>query len=262
MNVGIVGFGNMGRAVAAGLSRREENTPFVVYDTFPAAREAAQRDFGARVCTTPAELCAASDLIVLAIKPQNTEGFFFDFKEHTAHSRVLSVVAGRRIAYLRNGLGTNRVVRCMPSLAATVGLALVGVTIPADVDAELRRDALAVIHAIGTPVEVHEDLLAAITGISGSGIAYVFSFLHAMALGGVKAGLTYPVALTSALTVLKGAVALVENGGEHPISLLSKVASPAGTTIEGIDALERHAFTAAVMEAVERAARRAEELER
>jgi pyrroline-5-carboxylate reductase len=102
--------------------------------------------------------------------------------------------------------------------------------------------------------------MAAMTGVSGSGLAFVFSFVHAMALGGVAAGFDYPTALSVAIAGLEGAASLLKDGA-HPLELASRVISPAGTTIQGVRALERGGFTAAVMEAVESAARKATELE-
>ncbi|HUZ18127.1 MAG TPA: pyrroline-5-carboxylate reductase [Spirochaetia bacterium] len=262
MNLGIIGFGIMGRAIADGLRRSETSAQLFVYDKSESQTMEAQTRYGAFVCRTPAELCAKSELLLVAVKPQNTEELFVEFRELCSRMPVISIVAGRTISYFRSGLGTNRVVRCMPNIAATVGRALVGVTIPKGTDEAFRTLALTIIQAIGTPVEVPEEMIAAITGISGSGIAFVLAFLHAMSLGGTKAGLPYPTAQRAALAVLRGACELVESTGEHPISLLSKVASPAGTTIAGLSVFEERGVTSAVMEAVDAAARRAQELER
>ncbi|HUX21163.1 MAG TPA: pyrroline-5-carboxylate reductase [Spirochaetia bacterium] len=261
MKVGIIGFGNMGRAIATGLRHNEPETELFVFDKSTTQTKGAAETVGAVVCTDLSSLCSRSDLHVISVKPQNTDDLLAELREFAAKLNVFSIVAGKSISYFRMGLGTNRVVRCMPNIAATVGKALVGMTIPSDADESLRTNAIRVAKAMGLPMEVPEELLAAVTGISGSGIAYVFAFVHALAMGGTKAGLPYPTALLSAIEVLEGAGALLKDSGEHPISLLSKVASPAGTTIAGIKALEEHAFTAGVMEAVEQAARRASELE-
>jgi pyrroline-5-carboxylate reductase len=98
------------------------------------------------------------------------------------------------------------------------------------------------------------------TGVSGSGLAFVFQFVHAMAQGGVAAGFDYPTALAVAVAGLEGAASLLKDGA-HPMELASRVTSPAGTTIQGVRALERGGFTAAVMEAVEAAARKAADFE-
>jgi len=128
MKVGIIGFGNMGRAIASGLRRNQADSGLFVFDKEPGQAERAS-EFGAQVCRTPAEICSESELLVIAVKPQNTDDLLIEFRDHTKKSNVLSIVAGKSISYFRMGLGTNRVVRCMPNLAATVGKALVGITI-------------------------------------------------------------------------------------------------------------------------------------
>lgn len=262
MRVGIIGFGNMGRAIAFGLKKSEPDVELFAYDK---AAHAVDLAAGAQVVSardSAAKVCSESDIVIIAVKPQDTAALFRDLSGGGANSKFLSIVAGRSILHFQEGLGTSQVIRCMPNLAATVGLALVGISMPPDVHPDFRKMADRVVRSIGTPVEVPEELLPAITGISGSGIAFVLAFLHAMALGGTKAGLTYDVALESAAAVIKGACALVEKSGEHPIALLSKVASPAGTTIAGLTVLEERAFGSAVIEAVNAAAIRARELEK
>ena len=150
----------------------------------------------------------------------------------------------------------------MPNIAATRGLALVGAAVHREAAAEFRDRALAIAGSVGTCVEVPESQLAGITGLCGSGIAFVFAFVHAMTLGGVYAGLGYDAALPMTLQTLRGATALLEEAGASPTHLLTRVTSPGGTTIEGIDALEQGGFAATVMRAVKRAADRAVELER
>jgi pyrroline-5-carboxylate reductase len=148
----------------------------------------------------------------------------------------------------------------MPSLAAVKGASLVGVSFHPAATPQMRDDSLTIAGALGAHLEIKENLMSAMTGVSGSGLAYVFSFVHAMALGGVAAGFDYKTALSVAVAGLEGAVSLLKDG-THPLELASRVTSPAGTTIQGVRALERGGFTAAVMEAVEAAARRATELE-
>ena len=124
----------------------------------------------------------------------------------------------------------------------------------------LREDALVLAAALGTALEIPEKLMSAMTGVSGSGLAFVFQFVHAMAQGGVAAGFDYQTALAVAVAGLEGAASLLKDGA-HPMELASRVTSPAGTTIQGVRALEKGGFTAAVMEAVEAAARKATEFE-
>lgn len=261
MRVGILGFGNMGEAFAAGLRARQPESTLLVHEKVESRSRLARERYGAKVCETLAEIAATSEVLIIAVKPQNIEGLFTELKSFSRGKRIVSIVAGKRIAQFEAGLATDQVVRFMPSLAAKEGKAAVGVSFGGSVEPEFRSQAISIATAIGTPVELPEELLAAITGLSGSGLAYVFAFLHAMALGGVQSGLSYATALEVALQVADGAVALLRTGGEHPISLLSKVTSPAGTTIAGVRALEEGGLTAAVMDAVVRATERARELE-
>ncbi len=261
MRIGILGFGNMGEAFAAGLRERQPEWELAVYEKVEAQSRLAAERYGATLCASPAEIAEGSEILIVAVKPQNTDELLASLRPYCRQARVISIVAGKRIAYFQEGLGTDQVVRFMPNLAAREGKAAVGVSCAAGVQPDFRAQALRIAQAVGTALEVSEELLAAITGISGSGLAYVFAFLHAMALGGVQAGLSYPTALSAAFEVAEGAVALLRKSGEHPISLLAKVTSPGGTTIAGVRALEEGGFTAAVMDAVVRASDRARELE-
>ena len=261
MRIGILGFGNMGEALAAGLRERQPDCELAVYEKVEAQSRLAAERYGAKVCATLAEIAAASEILIVAVKPQNTDELLAGLKSVSRGARVISIVAGKRIAYFQERLGTDQVVRFMPNLAAREGKAAVGVSCATTVQADFRSQALQIAESVGIAVEVGEELLAAITGISGSGLAYAFAFVHAMALGGVQAGLSYPTALAVSLEVAEGAVALLKKSGEHPIGLLSKVTSPGGTTIAGVRALEEGGFTATVMDAVVRASQRARELE-
>lgn len=149
----------------------------------------------------------------------------------------------------------------MPNLAASAGASVVGVCFSKNAPEELKKAATDLASALGHPLLLAEKQMSAITGLSGSGIAYVFEFVHALAIGGVRNGIPYSESLEAALAVLEGAVAVLRESGVHPQEMVSRVCSPAGTTVEGIVALEEGGFTAAVIEAVTRAAERAAELE-
>lgn len=258
--IGILGFGNMGSALAAGL-RRAGSFAVTVNDVRPERTREARERFGLAVVEDKKELFAGSDIVVLAVKPQEWRGLAPLLGGMGRGRAVISIMAGVGLAGIREELQADAVARFMPNLAAREARALVGVAFGEPAPEAFRAAALEVARAMGTPLEVSENLMAAITGISGSGIAFVFAFLHAMALGGVSAGLPYPKALAAALATVEGAVAVVRGSAENPIEWLTRVASPAGTTIRGIEALEAGGFTHAVMKAVEEAAARAREME-
>lgn len=207
------------------------------------------------------ELFARADIAVIAVKPQELTRFFGETGKSAQNGKIISIVAGRTIDFFKQHLSTDTVCRFMPNLAAMEGKALVGIAFGDGADEEFRKDCTAIAGALGTPCELPENLMPAVTGLSGSGIAYVFAFVHALALGGVASGIQYQTSIQIALKTIEGACAVMEKSGENPVELLSRVISPAGTTIAGIRALEAGGFTAAVIDAVESSAFRAAELE-
>jgi len=260
--VGVIGFGNMGEALALGLARKNLAPAVGVFETNPLARTKAQRHKKLTVYDTIEALVEASPILVIAIKPQDIPALVARLRP-LAHGRAfISLAAGLGTAFFQKELGVEQVVRFMPNLAAKVGKSLVGVSPGTDCGPAFADQALAIAGAVGRAVPLPEKLMAAITGLSGSGIAFVFHFVHALAMGGVREGFAYPQALEHVLDTIDGAVALLRETGEHPIAFESKVCSPSGTTIEGVKALEAGGFTDAVLEAVSAAARRAHELER
>jgi len=194
------------------------------------------------------------------VKPQSldslTAGLKGEAEEELKNFRILSIAAGKNIDYFIARLGTTQVVRYMPNIAATVGRSVVGIAFSPDCSKEYRAAALDIAGSIGLAVELPEHLIPSITGLSGSGIAFVYSFLHAMTLGGVSQGIDYSKSLEIAVETLRGAADMVSAFG-GPAELITRVCSPAGTTIEGIKVLEDGRFTAVVMDAIEAAARKA-----
>ena len=261
--IGIIGFGNMGSAIARGLRAQHPGLELGILEPNSEARQRAESELGAiSYIDAPDRFFRDCETVVLAIKPQDLDPIADELRAHSTDAALISVLAGTPTERIAAAFDTQRVARFMPSLAASVGKSLVGVAFAAAADKSLRETALTVAETIGRPLEVPEHLMAAITGVSGSGLAYAFTFAHALAMGGVSTGLKYDDALAAAVMVLDGAAEVLRATGEHPLALASKVSSPAGTTITGLTALERGAFTATVIEAVEQAAHRANELER
>jgi len=260
--VGVIGFGNMGAALALGLARKNLAPAIGVLEANPAARAKAQKNRKLTVHDSLESLVEASGIIVIAIKPQDIPALVARLRPLAQGKAFISLAAGMGSHFFQKELGVDQVVRFMPNLAAQVGKALVGVSPGPECGPAFAEQALVLAGAIGHAVVLPEKLMAAITGLSGSGIAFVFHFVHALAMGGVREGFAYPQALEHALDTIDGAVALLRESGDHPIAFESRVCSPSGTTVEGIKALERGGFTEAVLEAVSAAARRAHELER
>jgi pyrroline-5-carboxylate reductase len=250
----------MGEAFAAGIGTKLPQVAITAFDVKRERIDAAARTGRLTTAATAAEVFQKCDLTILCVKPQDFSALAAEVRGASKGRRVISILAGRKIQTIADGLSTTQVARFMPTIAAVKGAALVGASFHPDAAPDLREDSLAIAAALGAALEIPEKLMSAMTGVSGSGLAYVFSFVHAMALGGVASGFDYRTALAVAVSGLEGAVSLLKEG-THPMELASRVISPAGTTIQGVRALERGGFTAAVMEAVEAAARKASELE-
>jgi len=259
-SIGIIGFGVMGEAFAAGLAAKMPWVAVLAHDVRRDRLDAAAAAHTVKPARSPAEVFESTDITILCVKPQDFSALAADVKGAAHGRRVISILAGRKIQFIADALGTEQVARFMPNVAATRGASLVGVSFHPAAAAGLREDAMATAAALGSAMEIPEKLMSAMTGVSGSGIAYVFHFVHAMALGGVASGFDYRTALSIAAATLESAAALLKDG-THPLELASRVISPAGTTIQGVRALEQGGLTAAVMGAVEAAARKAEEME-
>jgi pyrroline-5-carboxylate reductase len=258
--IGIIGYGNMGSALYKGLRVKAKSYDLLVAEHDAGKVERARNDFQAWVIPN-SELAGRAEIIIIAVKPQELTKLITEISELTGNKKIISVVAGKKTGYFSKALHTDQVVRFMPNLAASVGCAAVGISPGPRADAEFEEECLDIARAVGTPYRIPENLMPAITGLSGSGIAYIFAFVHALTLGGVESGFKYEEALKIALTTLQGALAVLNSSEHNPIEWLSRVVSPAGTTIRGIAALEELGFTHAVMKAVRSAAERAGELE-
>ncbi|MGC9312236.1 MAG: pyrroline-5-carboxylate reductase [Sediminispirochaetaceae bacterium] len=258
---GIIGAGNMGRAFGIGLNAKHPEIGIRFYDVDREKAERTAGECGGTVCSTTSELAEASDTLLIAVKPQQLDTLCSEVAPKGNGKSFISIAAGTPISYFEGHLKNRRIIRFMPNLAATVGASVVGIAYGAGADDAFRQDACTVASAVGIPVELPERLLSAITGLSGSGLAYVFAFLHALALGGTDAGFTYEQALEIAYGTAEGAVKLLRTEGAVPSEYLTRVCSAGGTTIRGVKALEKGGFTHTVMEAVAAAARRAEEIE-
>ena len=185
--IGIVGFGTMGEAIVRGLRAQDETIEAAIIERSAERRSvAAEMRHVADLSDNAEHFSKFAELLVLAVKPQDLESVAGTIGPALSGKQVISILAGTSVAKLTARFPNTRFVRFMPNLAASIGQAAVGVAIPADTPAAFRADALQVARSLGVPFELPERLLAAFTGISGSGIAFVFSFIHAMALGGTR----------------------------------------------------------------------------
>ncbi len=261
---GFIGSGRMATALIHGMIRAGVATPQTITasDPLPAAREALERETGASVHESSEPVVNASDILVLAVKPQSMATVLAMLRPMLGPRHlVISVAAGTTLATLSNGLGSSvRIVRVMPNTPALIGQGASAYAMGPGCDAADEAIVKSCLDSVGQAVRVPESLLDAVTGLSGSGPAFVYMMVEALADGGVRVGLPRDVAMMLATQTVIGAAMMVRETGLHPGELKDQVASPGGTTIAGIHALERAGLRAALMDAVEAATRRSTEL--
>ena len=262
-SIGFIGAGQMARALAAGFVQAGlvNAQQVVAADPIAAAGEAFQAAVpGARMLADNASVGREADLIILATKPQQIAAALADLDKSTAGKLVISIAAGVKLAQLATALTGARWVRVMPNTPCLVGQSASGYCLGPKATASDGERVKELLSAVGKAFEVEESLLDAVTGLSGSGPAFAYVMIEALADGGVRMGLKREVALALAAQTLKGAAQMVLETGEHPAVLKDRVASPGGTTIAGLEALEAGGIRGTLMAAVEAATRRSVEL--
>jgi pyrroline-5-carboxylate reductase len=264
MKLAVIGCGKMGTALAAGAIRAGAVRAGDVlgHDPHAAAANAFSAATGALVVESPALAAADADAVLLCVKPGDAPRVATLLAEAGAGGKLLiSVAAGVSLAQLEAAVPESwRVIRAMPNTPALVGHGATAFSMGTRASTADAEAVTKLFTAVGIAIEVAERLLDAVTGLSGSGPAYGFLCIEALADGGVAAGLPRDQALQLAAQTLLGAAAMVIETGSHPAVLKDAVASPGGTTIAGIEALERGGLRAAMIDAVASAARRASEL--
>ncbi|MGC9318185.1 MAG: pyrroline-5-carboxylate reductase [Armatimonadota bacterium] len=261
--LGVIGTGVMGRAllnaaIRGGVVAASEVT---ASDTSPGCRLQAE-EMGCFATDDNRQVVAEAQSLLVAVKPQVIAQVLTDLRDRFRQGQLLiSIAAGVSLQALRDAAGpAPNLVRVMPNICCTVGEAACAWAPDDTVTEEQRQFVQELFSATGEAVEVEERLLDAVTGLSGSGPAFVAVFIEALADGGVRAGLPREQAQRLAAQTVLGAARWVLEAGESPAALKDRVCSPGGTTIAGVAALESRAFRAAAIEAVVAAAERAREL--
>jgi pyrroline-5-carboxylate reductase len=260
-----VGAGRMASAIAGGLLSKgfaKENIQAVDKSKESSAIFEQTTGRSPFVCQKPEEakdLFKDADIVVFAVKPQNVSELAVlsaDIKDKL----LISILAGVKIEKLKNISGSSKIARVMPNTPALVGEGVSAYSVSSAVSANESIKIETILGAVGKFCKVEEKLMDAVTGLSGSGPAYVFDFIQALADGGVNAGLPRDTALTLAAQTVLGAAKMVLENGEHPSVLRDRVTSPGGTTARGLAALEKGSFRGIVADAVIQAAARSAEL--
>lgn len=255
----------MARALAVGFVRAQLVPAEHVLASDPApgaTAELCEAIPAAQVLPSNKAVAAAADVIFLAVKPQQMAVALADVQAGLPASRlVVSIAAGIRLATLAAGLGDRaRLVRVMPNTPCLVGQSASGYSLGPGATADDAALVGQLLSAVGRAFPLDEKLLDAVTGLAGSGPAFVYLVIEALSDGGVRMGLPRDVALALAAQTVRGAAEMVLATGEHPAVLKDRVTSPGGTTIAGLQALEAGALRGTLMAAVEAATRRSQEL--
>ena len=254
----------MGEALLSCLLSKGMHTPdsILVSDLSHERRQLLAEQYSIRTTHSNRELIEHSDVIVLAVKPQVFDSVAREFSGIVVSDPplVISILAGVAIARLEQAVPGWPVIRAMPNTPATVGCGMTAIAIGSRAIAEHVDLAQQLFSAVGDVVEVAEPLLDGVTGLSGSGPAYVAIVIESLADGGVAAGLSRATANKLALQTVLGTAQLLQKTGMHPAVLKDRVTSPGGTTISGIACLEELGLRSALIEAVRAASSRSREL--
>lgn len=263
LQLGLLGAGRMATALAKGWLRSGliRTDSCRASDPLPSARQAFLAETGCPAGAGNREVVAASDVLVLAVKPQSMPALLEEICPLLKDRLVVSIAAGITLGQLSARLGPDcRLIRVMPNSPCLIGASASGFSPGTNATNEDIALVDRLLNAVGVAFRLPEHLLDAVTGLSGSGPAFVYLMIEALSDGGVRVGLPRDVATALAAQTVLGAARMVLETQTHPGMLKDMVASPGGTTIAGLHALERGGVRGAFMDAVEAATRRAVEL--
>ena len=261
VKLGVIGGGVMGSAIVSRLISQGiyQSTEILISEPTLQQRELLQQQYGVGV-TGDNNLVTIAPVLLLAIKPQIFNKVVGELAQTGSTQLIISILAGVSIAQLEQAFPDRAVIRAMPNTPATVGMGMTAISAGHHVSPAQLEIATQLFQAVGEVVTVPESLMDAVTGLSGSGPAYVAIAIEALADGGVAAGLPRQIADKLALQTVLGTAQLLNESKLHPAQLKDRVTSPGGTTIAGVTKLEQAGFRSALIEAVIAAAKRSQKL--
>jgi pyrroline-5-carboxylate reductase len=261
--IGFVGTGNMGEALIRGLLKAGVAEPGQIVGSDPRRDRAAElgERYAIRTTHDNVEVARQADILILAIKPQVMERVLEEIgSEIHAHALVISIAAGVPLSAIEARLPQARVIRTMPNTPALVGAAATAIAVGGHATDDDLKAAQSIFDSVGMTVTLDEAQMDAVTGLSGSGPAYVFLVIEALSDAGVKVGLSRHHAQALAAQTLLGSAKLLIETDEHPGRLKDMVTSPGGTAIAGLHTIEAGGLRTTLMDAVEAATKRSQEL--
>lgn len=263
MRCSLIGIGKMGEAILKGLlpSVKEGKISLTGYEISPERKIEIEEKYRFLLAPTLEDCIAESQVILVAVKPQQMGELLAQIGSNTSGKLLISVAAGipGSIIQAQVAPGT-RIVRVMPNTPALVGEGVLAYSLGPNTTQADRETVETLLAPLGAVIEVPEKLMDAVTALSGSGPAYVFLFLQALSDAGIGVGLPRDLAYILAIKTMTGSLKLIEELQEHPARMIEMVTSPGGTTIAALHTMERAGFRGIIMDAVKAAARRSEEL--
>ncbi|MDY0039745.1 MAG: pyrroline-5-carboxylate reductase [Desulforhabdus sp.] len=264
LRIGFAGGGNMGEALIKGMLSTSLLTPdrIGVYDVSASRMQYLQTNYQITPASGLPELAGSSQVIILAVKPQNIVEVLDQLRPQVSHRPlVISIAAGIPISTLTRQLTEDiSVIRVMPNTPALVLEGASALARGRKVSDDQMQLALGLFQSVGKAIEVDEKWMDTVTGLSGSGPAYILLMLEALIDGGVLMGLPRQIARELVLQTCLGTVKMAQQTGKHPAELKDLITSPGGTTISGLQVLEAHSVRGALMGAVQAASARSREL--
>jgi len=261
--IGFIGTGKMGEALIKGIIHAKLVPSKNIYasDNDIAKLQILEKDLKINICKGNCDAVVNSDVIIIAVKPQIVPAVLSEIKSSIKNQLIISIAAGVTTdTYEKNLPPKTKVVRVMPNIAATVEEAASAISPGSSVSKEDTAIAVSIFNAIGKTVQLQEYHMDAVTGLSGSGPAYIFMIIEALADGGVHEGLDRNTAKLLAAQTVLGAAKMVLDGPSHTGELKDMVTSPGGTTIRGLRVMEEQGVRIAMMNAVIAACERSKEL--
>ncbi len=261
-SIGIIGFGNMGEAITKGIIKADPNCRIFIYDKLQEKIKSGLSSYKIEKSESVKNLFLSADTVIFAVKPQDIDPLLEEIKSFSSDKNIISIIAGKSISFFAKKIKTNNICRFMPNIAAQSRCSSTALSFYEKADEQFKNKAISIAESIGSTFVISEKQMAAFTSLSGSGIAFVFQFVHALAMGGVRSGISYNDSVKISADILKGAYETLKNTGRMPMDLVTAVSSPSGTTIEGLSILEDKAFNSAVIDAVFSSFNRAVEIEK
>lgn len=260
--IGFIGAGKMAQALAGGIARDFSELNFMVCDPSEDALQIFSEAVASRAqaVASTAEVFERSECVIIAVKPQHAAEALKSIDASNTDPLVISIMAGVSISSIQELTSAKRIVRVMPNTPSLIGEGAAGIAAGEQVSESDLNQVIELFQSVGKVVTVAEDQIDAVTGVSGSGPAYVFRLIESLVEGGTAENLPREIAMTLAVQTVLGAARLVQESGEEPAVLRDRVTSPGGTTLAALKSLEADGFDQAIVAAVSAATARSKEL--